>query len=417
MAGSTIDHLIAMTVFIGALLIFLNLFNQTIQTAVLYQRHRSTATKCSDLLDNMLLNPGIPANWSLVGNVTLEGFGLQDPEFNEYRLSPFSLMRLLSYAGDKVYYNRTGKWYSNVSWGFGGGYFLLGESDCVNYSTVSKLLGIDGKYGFRLTITPVVNVTIVEDKRVSSHLRLNITVMGQNSPLGDANVEYMMFWADSASGNFVMNTTKTDAVGFVSLDFDGEGGLPEIDVSQNRTAYTFIARVSSGGLSGVGYLSREVVTKAGNIIPFIEDYENGVILLAHKWGKNDPGDECQGALHFNAKYYVLPDNFSPIETGLLNATGQLLVNYGAGKPYHIVRIPPEYCDEVGFLVVTYWRAQEYGMVVMPWGVGTIGLSVVFGEDPSGKTWVATDIRQVLVAGVAYQAKLALWSLEGYEVRG
>jgi hypothetical protein len=43
--------------------------------------------------------------------------------------------------------------------------------------------------------------------------------------------------------------------------------------------------------------------------------------------------------------------------------------------------------------------------------------VVFGEDPSGKEWVATDIRQVLVGNVAYQVKLALWSLEGYGVIG
>jgi hypothetical protein len=38
--------------------------------------------------------------------------------------------------------------------------------------------------------------------------------------------------------------------------------------------------------------------------------------------------------------------------------------------------------------------------------------VVFGGDPTGQEWVATDIRQVTVNGVAYQAKLALWSLGG-----
>ena len=167
MAGSTIDHLISVIVFLGALLVFISLFNQMIQTAILYQRHRYLATKCSDLLDNVLLNPGTPC-----------GFGLQDPEFTQYRLSSFSLMRLLSSSGEKVYYNRTEEWYSNVSWGIGGGYFLLQESECINYSTASKLLGINGTYGFQLTITPTVNVTIVEDKSVTDHLRLNITVMG-----------------------------------------------------------------------------------------------------------------------------------------------------------------------------------------------------------------------------------------------
>jgi hypothetical protein len=266
-----------------------------------------------------------------------------------------------------------------------------------------------------------VNVAIVEDKSVTDHLRLNITVMGQGSPLAGASVNYLIFWANSTTGDLRANTTKTNAVGFVLLDFDGND-LPKIEVSQNQTAYTFIARVSLGGLRGVGYLSRETVTKAGNIIPFIESYENGTILLAHKWGKNDPGKECQGALHFNATFYVLPDNFSPIKSDVLNLTGgPWLVNYGQEKPFYAVQIPPEARNEAGFLVVTYWREDEneyeYGMVVMPWGIGVIGLSVVFGGDPRGQEWVATDVRQVLVGDIAYQAKFALWSLEGFGVVG
>ena len=54
MVSSTIDHMVAVTVFLAATLLFIGLFNQTIQTAVIYQRHRATATKASDLLDNML---------------------------------------------------------------------------------------------------------------------------------------------------------------------------------------------------------------------------------------------------------------------------------------------------------------------------------------------------------------------------
>ena len=62
MAGSTIDHIVALTVFLAALLLFITLFNQTIQTAVLYQQHKAIASKCTDMLDNMMLNPGYPTN-------------------------------------------------------------------------------------------------------------------------------------------------------------------------------------------------------------------------------------------------------------------------------------------------------------------------------------------------------------------
>ena len=97
MAGTTIDHIVALTLLLAALLLFMSLFNQTIQTAILYQSHRSLATECSDLLDSMLLNPGTPLStatttfWG-ISNITPTTFGIQDPEFTEYEASPFSLI-------------------------------------------------------------------------------------------------------------------------------------------------------------------------------------------------------------------------------------------------------------------------------------------------------------------------------------
>ena len=63
MSGTSIDHTVAIIVFLAAMIIFIGLFSQTIETAVSYQQHNSLATKASDLLDNMLLNPGTPSNW------------------------------------------------------------------------------------------------------------------------------------------------------------------------------------------------------------------------------------------------------------------------------------------------------------------------------------------------------------------
>lgn len=409
--GSTIDHLVSLMVFLGAILLFIGLFNQTIQTAILYQRHRSIATKCSDLLDNMLLNPGVPLDWGK-SNCIPTGFGLQDPEFMQYRLSSFSLMRLLSSSGDRVYYSKTGEWYSNVSWGIGGGYLLLPESECINYSTVSKLLGTNGTYGFQLTIMPTLTVDITEVQ--TNPLKLKIQVEGPGSPLSGANLTYLMFWANTVTPDDIpiLNSTsgslQADLSGIAYKEFSSD---PYLRVDDNKTAYTFIVKAHIGGLYGVGYKSRETITKAGNIIPFVESYENGTVLLAHKWGKNDPGEECQGALHFNSTFYVLPESFSPIQFEIQNSSGH--VNYG-GQSYQRITIPT---SNPGFLVVGYRHGNQYGMVVMPWGIGTIGVSVVFGDNPRNAEWVATDIRQVLVNNIAYQAKLALWSLEGYQVIG
>ena len=410
MTGVTIDHMVALTVFLGALLLFVGLFNQSIQTAILYQRHRFIATKCSDLVDNILLNPGSPYDWGTNSSSKdfMTIFGLQDPEFQQYRLSPFSLMRLVSSSGDKIYYDKTGKWYSNISWGINGGYLLLQESDCVTYANVTKLLGTNGTYDFQLSTTPTLTVAITEVQQ--NPLKLEIQVYGPSFPLANATITYLMFWTNKTVDTYPMlyfsadpnlNTVQTDSSGIAYKEFE------DLNVEDNNSAYAFIAKVQVGGLCGIGYISRETTTGAGNLIPFIDNYENGTILLAHKWGKHDPSGS-EGALFFNASYYVLPDNFAPI----LAANLADKVNYGNSIPYQTMQVPS---NLTGFLVAAYSTGNDYGIVLMPWGIGTIGNSVVFGNAPVEKEWVATDIRQVLVNDVAYQAQLSLWSLEGYSV--
>jgi len=197
MAGAVIDHMISLIVFLAALLAFIGLFSETVQTAIMYQKHGYLATKCSDLLDNILLNPGSPSNetvhWGR-SNCAVTSFGLQDPEFTEYRLSPFSLMRLHS-SSEEIYYNNT--WYNNASWGVEGAYLLVPKSECINYSTATKLLGINGTFGIQLEITPTLTFTIEE--QAESPLELAIQVDGQGTPLSNVPLTYLMFWANTIS--------------------------------------------------------------------------------------------------------------------------------------------------------------------------------------------------------------------------
>ena len=187
MVSSTIDHMIAITVFLAATLLFIGLFNQTIQTAVIYQRHRGTATKASDLLDGMLLSPGIPVNWGQ-SDVDPTGFGLQDPEFTQYKISPYSLMRLVSSITDPIYYDITAQYYSNITVG-DRVFMLVPYRLALNYSQVSSLLGIRNNYGFQLTFTPIVNVDIKEAPS-SNPLILNVKASGVGFPLSYATISY-----------------------------------------------------------------------------------------------------------------------------------------------------------------------------------------------------------------------------------
>ena len=274
MAGSTIDHLISVTIFIGAILLFISLFNQTLQTAITYQRHRYLATKCSDLLDNMLLNPGIPLDWAKKDVIPV-GFGLQDPEFTQYRLSPFSLMRLRSSIGEPVYYPGTGLYYSNITMGFGE-YLLVSFTQVLNYSTAAKLLGVNNTYGFQLTISPIVVISIKET-HAGTPLSLAISVTGRGFPLAHAAVSYCFLTVVKKGGQ--SSPSYRSSFGTVYTDDTGVATLNFADVSSTES-YALIVYAHLSGLIGVGYHQRVTADKR-YVVPFIESFEDRRVILAH----------------------------------------------------------------------------------------------------------------------------------------
>ncbi len=406
MAGSTIDHLVSVTIFLAAILLFISLFNQTIQTAILYQRHRHLATKCSDLIDNMLLSPGYPLDWGKT-NCTPTSFGLQDPEFTQYRLSPFSLMRLQSLTGSPVYYPKTGLNYSNVTMGFGN-FLLVPFTEAINYSTAGKLLGINNTYGFQLTIAPIITVTI-SDLQLKP-LKLSVDVAGAGFPLSNAIVSYCFITVEATGGEGAYpaytvdyDTVYTNDEGTAILDF------PSVDGT--KTSYVLIAYAHLSGLIGVGY-HQHVTHTANYVIPFISDFQTREVIIAHSFDVH--GGSNPAEIAYNATFVLLTEDFTLREMPLgADKIGK--INYGEGKPYKNITIPTY---NPGIIVITYRKsAQESGVVLMPWGISAMAFKVVFGDDLSDEEWVATDIRQVIVNKIAYQVTLALWSLEGYGVIG
>jgi len=94
------------------------------------------------------------------------------------------------------------------------------------------------------------------------------------------------------------------------------------------------------------------------------------------------------------------------------------VTSGLGNPYPTISMPS--CTS-GILIVAYQTNQTAGgnggVVLMPWGISSLAFPATFGENPLQQDWVATDMRQVTVNGVSYQAKLSLWSYQEIQVTG
>jgi hypothetical protein len=146
------------------------------------------------------------------------------------------------------------------------------------------------------------------------------------------------------------------------------------------------------------------------LIPFVESLSARQVILAHSYDAlNITSDD--NALAYNASFVFWGEDFK-LQTSFWAADGT--VASGSGNPFGTVTLPP---DKTGIIVVAYGNGTSGGIAVMPWGVGSLAFPVAFGGNPAEQEWVATDMRQVLVNGVAYQAKLSLWSLTGVQVVG
>jgi hypothetical protein len=245
-------------------------------------------------------------------------------------------------------------------------------------------------------------------------LNLSLQVSGPGFPLANANVDYALIKVQSQGGGsyptyqISYGSTITDKSGFASLNFPGFDG--------NSAAYALIVSAHLSGLVGMGYFQHQLYSE-NYVIPFVNSFANKTAILAHSWdvvGGADP----DVALYYNATFVVLAEDFKLHEMPFANetASAHVLTSQNPGQPYATLTMGT---SNTGIVIVTYGtqNAQEAGIVVMPWGLSSLAFPMTFGGDPKNAAWVATDIRQVMVNGIAYQAKLAVWSLSGKQVNG
>ncbi len=411
MVNSTVDHMVALIVFIAAIMLFIVLFNGTIQTAIEYENHRATSTKASDLLDTILLSPGTPLGWGK-NNYVPSSFGLQDPEFTQYVLNPFTLTRLTPFSASNITYGKTltqTGTYNNLSVGYGG-YLLMPIESLVGYSTASKLLGVNGSYGFQLTLTPIVSVTI--NQLQANPLSFSVKVDGVGSQIANATVNYELLTVNLTSENRIPQYSiisgtadKTDVLGMTTVSF----GLDSSSLS-----YAFFVYAHLGGLTGAGYHVNSVSSEK-SVVPLVGNVSQLNVVLAHSYDINGyyTGEE-DFPINYNSTMLVLTEDYAFRELPL-NVTGTLRNDNGTVYPYGSITVPTY---NQGIIISVYnSSATESGITIMPWGFGSVGETLTFGGNPSNQEWVATDIRQVLVGNIAYQAKISVWSYAGVQVNG
>ena len=412
MANAAVDHMISLTVLIAALLIFIGLFSQTMQTGIAYERHSALSTKTSDLLDTIMLNPGLPLNWGQSDSAPV-GFGLQDPAYRQYIISPFSTMRLSSSSAPSVYYPRFDTYYSNITAGFGG-YLYVPKAQTLNESAVSKMLGINGTYGFQIVLMPTLTISI---QKISSGspLQFAISVDGTGSPLANSPIRYTLLTVNQDENEY---PSFTSVKGAAITDAAGQANLPPFSgIDGDARSYALIVYSNLNGIKGMGYNVHVPASSNRSIVPLIESFANQEIMLVHSDSLGNPQvppDSSQ--MSYNASFMILAEDYSlrPIQLNQPTEVGELTYGSGPDPDYAYLTIP----STDGILIVTYKdiSSGEYGLVLMPWGLGALAFPLTFGGNNTGHDWVTTDLRQVTVGGITYQARLELWELSFQEIR-
>jgi hypothetical protein len=416
--GATIDHLVAIIIFLVATLLFVNLFSQNLQNAILYQRNSQLATEASDILDSISLSPGSLGNssqyWATSESIqNLSLFGLQDPTQEGYVIGPFSLMRLnASNTGTPARALFNGLWYSNVTMASSGGYLFVPFSSVANYTTAVRLLGVRGSYGFQLAIIPTMNLSMSQTN--ANPLKIRVTVTGSGLPLAGVSLNYYLI--NSTNGSKYPKFRIWPAASAAYTNAAGSAVLNFSSVNAGKCAYALIVYANLEGLSGVGYLASPAMTN--KIIPVVGSFSDGkgnaTILLA--------SSPSTATFSFNATFLVLGSGVSSVvQLSVHNATARLPAVTGllnSTNHYAQVQIPNN--NQTGILVIMYnSTATGPGVSLLPWGIGSLGNTIVYGSaipSSSNRDWVTTDVRQVMVAGESYQLKIALWSLAGTQAQ-
>jgi hypothetical protein len=397
MSGVSVDHVVSVIVLLAAIVLFVGLFDQTLTAAVNYQYNTTTAKECDNLIDEILLTNAPPLSGAP------SWFGMQDSSLATYNLDPFALMRLDSIAEAPISYQKTGQTYSAITTS-PENYLLYPYSDMITYSTALGLLGLQSTYGFQLSLTPTVNVAITEVS--TSPLKFSLTAKGTGFILADATVNSLLV-PISLNGNCPKFETPQSQTNTTSVSGQAYVSFNNFYPNQDST-FAFVAFVYLDGIAGIGYYVNSPVGSQ-SIIPFLDPLSTMSVTLANS---NDVQLTSANAvsMNYNTTFIFESGNYAFEENSLASSYSSGSVTSGPGNSPVSLSMS-SYTP--GILVIAYQNTGNNGVVLMPWGFSSIGFSLRFGGTPINQGWVATDIRQVEINSVSYQATLSLWSTQSH----
>jgi len=359
--------------------------------ACLYQQDQQTSTEALSLLNNLLQNPGNPVDWG-TKSIMPTGFGLKEPYAEQMAPSPFVPMRLMKTSEIVVYNNSEYRNLTTESMNL-----FMKKNEYVLYDKAADLLAIDDTYGFRVIMTPLLNITVFQVE--SNPLKIGISLLSLSGTVYGAELIATLYYLKTGSpypsiSEPIILSTVSNISGGAEIEFS--------TINANNTLYFVLVRASLGGITGVGYYINSL-SGHSPIIPLITGYDEGVISLVHR--KNLTSSfSIDSDLYYNLTFItqLRATEFRTISIensfGIVKPNEPKTITVGVGNP--------------GVLLISSTTpSEEYGLTIMPWGIVPLSLSMDYGADPINKKTVVKKSMNVVISGLSYQAEVALWRLD------
>ncbi|MCJ7635160.1 hypothetical protein MUP77_22555 [Candidatus Bathyarchaeota archaeon] len=387
MVSYTIDFIASIVVVTVLLTSSIIIVAQDLNRAVIYQQDQQIFLKASDILNNVLQNTGYPQDWGQT-NATPRSFGLDIPYAEYITPSPFTPLRLIQ-TNEKILYNSVE--YRNLT--TGNTHLFLRSSEYINYNDAAELLAVENDFGFLISITPVLNISISQIR--ASPLKIGISVQGPSGGVAGASLNASLFYVKKSTpypsiSNPIRSQTISNISGGAEIDFPG--------INADDTSYIALLKANTGGTVGVSYYTN-TYSMDSSILPFVTNYSEGEISLVHR------KDITTSYAYDGAAYYNLT---------FINQLGKTdFQSVKLGNPYGTVdtnnpKIVSLSVGSPGILLVSSKTAGGYELTTMPWGITPLCLHMTYGADPINKKTVVKTSQFVSISGLSYKIEVALW---------
>jgi hypothetical protein len=273
---------------------------------------------------------------------------------------------------------------------------FLKTSEYIRYEEAAELLAIDNTLGFRVFMTPILNITIFQVE--SNPLKIGISLRGLSGTIHEASLNATVFHLiqntpyPSISGPITCNTVS-NMTGGAELEFP--------TINADETLYLVLVKANLGGVIGIGYHTN-AHSADSHLLPITTDYQDGKVSLIHQ--KNvTVSHPYEDAVYYNVTFINQIGN-----------TGFRTVDLGTSHGISTVSEPNNVCLGVGnpgiLLISSKTIGDDYSLTIVPWGIIPLGLTTSYGADPMNRKTVVMKSQHVSINGISYQIMIALWRL-------